>query len=112
MFHFSGYRKKIADYMSDRKVQYLNSSSLNGISIIHDTYTTAIQEKMKLVKSITIIKNNIGSAGPHEIIRYLYKMKFGESRYLLHKIISRLLRFDLFCLAISRFYKIKNPLKI
>ena len=112
MFHFSGYRRKIAEYVSDRKAQYLNSTSLKEISIIHDYYSTAIQEKQKLLKSINIIENNLGSSGSHEIFRYLYKVKFGESRYLFHRTFNLLLRFDFFCLAVSRFYKIKNPLKI
>lgn len=112
MFHFSGYRKNIAEYTSERKAQYLNSSSLNEISIIHGIYATAIQEKQILLKSIPFIENSIGAAGHHEIFRYLYKLKFGESRYLLHKVISHLLSFDFFCLAISRLYKMKNPLKI
>jgi hypothetical protein len=112
MFHFSGYRKNIVEYASERKEQYFSSSSVNEISIIHNIYTEAVEERRILLKSSPLVKNNIGTAEHHEIFRYLYKSKFGGSHYLLHKLINLLFRFDFFSIAISRFYKIKNPLKI
>jgi hypothetical protein len=112
MYHFSGYRATVSLYSGERKDQYINSPSVDGISAIHEVYTSEVRRNADNLKNYDIKSNGLGTASHAEIFKYLYLSKFSEGGGWRHTLTKWLMRFDYFSNVVARFYKIKNPLKI
>lgn len=111
MFHFSGFRRRLQEYKSDRRLQYVNHPDSLVIQEIHDDYYTDLKLVEKELEKHELIKLNVEANSAAAIFTYLLGKKadkgiFAASIFFLvsnNKFFARLF---------SRFYMMKNPLGI
>ena len=113
MFHFSGYRKSINDYSSERGIQYLTHKNSNVIKQLHIEYTALLEVEINKTHTLCIVQNEYGSAKESDIFKYLLLNRLSNNKLIFIRLIAPLLvKSKLLIYLVARLYRFKNPLKI